>query len=402
MSASQVHLVYRKEMVDTLRDRRTLISMIVVPMVVIPGLILGMGKVIRSILEGAKRGKTSVMILGSEHAPTLSGIIMRQSGEFEIVAPDTSFMTRIQNKKLRSAIEFPAGFEAELAAAGGQPDTVKIYYHENELRSELARSRLTGVVEAYSQALVEQRLAARDLSRDDLHPFQRTAQNVASSQGTGGEAFGGFIPYIIILLTMMGAMYPAIDLTAGEKERGTIETILASPVSRTSLAFGKFLAVVTAALATAMLALTSLAISSRIAAGDPASAEFTALQVSIDATNAAAMLLMMLPVAVLFSAVLVAIALKAKTYKEAQSYISPLNMAVIIPAVSSMFPGIELDLQLALIPILNVSLASKQVIAGNYEWNWIAVIFVSSCVYAGIALAVAVQSFKRESVLFRT
>lgn len=402
MSARQIQLVYRKEMIDTLRDRRTLISMIIVPMVVIPGLILGMGKVIRSILESAKRGKASVMILGAEHAPTLSGIIMREADGFEIVPPDTSFKTRIQNKKLRGAIEFPAGFEAELAAPGGSPDTVRIYYHENEVRSELARRRLTAVLEAYSTALVERRLAARSLSTDDLHPFQSSAQNVASSQRTGGEAFGGFIPYIIILLTMMGAMYPAIDVTAGEKERGTIETILASPVSRTSLAFGKFLAVVTAAVATALLALTSLAVSSRIAARDPGSAEFTALQVSIDATNAAAMLLMMVPVAVLFSGVLLAIALKAKTYKEAQSYISPLNMAVIIPAVSSMFPGIELDLRLALIPILNVSLASKQVIAGNYQWNWIAVIFVSSCVYAGIALAVAVQSFKRESVLFRT
>jgi sodium transport system permease protein len=402
MNTNQIRLVYLKEMMDTLRDRRTLISMIVVPMVVIPALILGMGKTIRRIVEGARKEKMSVMILGAENAPTLAAQIMRHSS-FEIVPPDTAFTTRIENKKLRAAVEFPADFEAALpSAAGTSAPTVNIYFHDSEIRSELARRNVETVLETYLTQIVEERLAARDLSSADLQPFQHRSHNVASSERVGGEAFGGFIPYIIILLTMMGAMYPAIDVTAGEKERGTIETILASPVSRTSLALGKFFAVVTAAVTTALLALVSLAVSSRIATADAGDQGFSMLAVPLSATNAAAMLLMVFPVAVLFSGTLLAIALMAKTYKEAQSYISPLNIVVIIPAVSSLFPGIDLDLRLSLIPILNVSLASKQIIAGIYEWKWIGLIFASSCVYAAVALAVAVSFFKRESVLFRT
>jgi len=401
MNSSQIRLVYRKEMVDTLRDRRTLISMIVVPMVVIPALILGMGQTLRKIIEGARQGKMSVMVLGAENAPSLAAAIMRHPG-FEVVAPDSAFATLIEDKKLRAAVEFPPGFRAALEASSSAPGpTVNVYYHENAIRSELARDGIEDVLDAYMNQIVEARLASQNLSARDLQPFQHTAQNVASEQRAGGEAFGGFIPYIIILLTMMGAMYPAIDVTAGEKERGTIETILASPVSRTSLALGKFYAVLTAALATAMLALASLAVSSRIAAND-AQAGFSMLQIPLSAANAGAMLLLVLPVAVLFSGTLLAIALMAKTYKEAQSYISPLNIVVVIPAISAMFPGVELDLRLSLIPILNVSLASKQVIVGIYEWKWIGVIFASSCVYAAIALTFAVNFFKRESVLFRT
>ncbi len=396
MNPKQIRLVYLKEMMDTLRDRRTLISMIVVPMVVIPGLMLGMGKMVKKIIEGARKEKMSVMVLGAENAPSLSAAIMRHPG-FEIVPPDTGFAALIEDKKLRAAVRFPTGFETSLSTEGSDT-TVDIYYHENAIRSELARDGIEDVLDAFLNSIVEERLAARNLSKADLQPFQHKPHNVASEQRAGGEAFGGFIPYIIILLTMMGAMYPAIDVTAGEKERGTIETILASPVSRTSLALGKFCAVLTAAVATALLALGSLAVSARMTASDDGG--FAMLQ--LGAANAGAMLVMVFPVAVLFSGTLLAIALMAKTYKEAQSYISPLNIIVIIPAVSALFPGVELDLRLSLIPILNVSLASKQLIAGIYEWKWITIIFISSCVYAAIALAFAVSFFKRESVLFRT
>ena len=111
---------------------------------------------------------------------------------------------------------------------------------------------------------------------------------------------------------------------------------------------------------------------------------------------------MALPIAVLFSAVLFTIALFAKTYKEAQSYLTPMTFVVVIPAVAAMLPGIELTPKLALIPIFNVSLLCKDLIAGTYHWNYIAVIFASTCVYAAIALFLAIKMFQRESVLFRS
>jgi sodium transport system permease protein len=109
---------------------------------------------------------------------------------------------------------------------------------------------------------------------------------------------------------------------------------------------------------------------------------------------------MAVPVAVLFSAVLITISLFAKTFKEAQSYLTPMTFIVLVPAIAAVMPGLELTPKLAVIPILNVSLLCKELVAGTYHWNYIVLIFLSTCVYAGFALFLAVKMFQRESVLF--
>jgi sodium transport system permease protein len=110
---------------------------------------------------------------------------------------------------------------------------------------------------------------------------------------------------------------------------------------------------------------------------------------------------MILPMAVFFSALLLALSLFAKSFKEAQSYVSPLIIVIILPAVVGMLPGVELNTRLALIPVLNLSLVSKEMVSGVFNWHYIALIFGSSCVYAAAALAWCVWMFKRESVIFR-
>jgi sodium transport system permease protein len=110
---------------------------------------------------------------------------------------------------------------------------------------------------------------------------------------------------------------------------------------------------------------------------------------------------MVVPLAVLFSAALLAISLFAKSFKEAQSYLSPLTILVVAPAIVSILPGVELNARLSLIPILNTSLVSKEIVSGTYHWSYVALIFGSSCVYAAVALWVAIRLFQREDVLFR-
>ncbi len=215
---------------------------------------------------------------------------------------------------------------------------------------------------------------------------------------------------MVILLCMTGAMYPAMDLTAGEKERGTMETILSSPISRTDLVLGKFSLVLSASLATAALSVISTwpclsgprSIFHAFDTGDPADAgAIQLLHRSLDRGT------LRLPdghphAAVLFSAALFTIALFAKTYKEAQSYLTPMTFLIIIPAIAAMLPGVDLTLKLALVPILNVSLLCKELVASTYHWNYIVIIFASTCVYAAAALFIAIKMFQRESVLFRS
>jgi len=127
-----------------------------------------------------------------------------------------------------------------------------------------------------------------------------------------------------------------------------------------------------------------------------------ALQITVTPKAIVSIFFVVLPLAVFFSAALLALSLFAKSFKEAQSYISPLMIVVVMPAVAALLPGVELNAPLALIPVLNTSLVSKEIITGTYHWNLIALIFLSSSVYAGLAIAIAVKLFQREDVLFRT
>jgi sodium transport system permease protein len=277
--------------------------------------------------------------------------------------------------------------------------------YQGELKSGFGADRLQKFFTDYRGRVIQERLQARQLPARLAAPFSIEQKNVAPPEKVGGALIGGLVPYFVILLCLTGAMYPAIDLTAGEKERGTIETILCSPVSRVHLVLGKFFMVLTASLFTGLLAILSMGMT--FAAGKKILESLEpvndwGLSLAIGAKAVIWVFLMIVPLAVLLSAALLAIALFAKSYKEAQSYLSPLTVFVILPAVVSVLPGVELNAALALIPVLNTSLISKEIVAGTYHWNYIALIFASSCVYAAAALAVAIRLFQREDVLFRT
>lgn len=403
MSLRNIGIVYRKELIDSLRDRRTLISMIVVPLLVMPLLTIGMGVLSYALVGVARREVPRVMILGGEDSP---GVLaeLNQMKDLEIVTARLDYAEEISNKTIRAAVEIPPGFEAKLAA--GESSTVKIYMYEGELKSGFGADRLQKFFSKLRDRAVREHLQARNLPENLARPFDILETNVAPPEKVGGAVLGGLVPYFVILLCLTGAMYPAMDLTAGEKERGTIETLLCSPVSRTHLVVGKFLMVLTASIATAILAITSMALSFGVGkqmllsitkgTSDPA------LQITITAKGVLSIFFVVFPLAVFFSAALLALSLFAKSFKEAQSYISPLMILVVMPAIASLLPGVELTPVLALVPVLNTSLVSKEIITGTFHWNFIGLIFLSSSIYAGIAISIAVKLFQREDVLFRT
>jgi sodium transport system permease protein len=403
MSLRNIGIVYRKELVDSLRDRRTLISMIVVPLLLMPLLTIGMGLVSAKLIGQAMRETPKVMILGGEDSPKVRSELEGLENVW-IVPAKPDYAEEISNKQIRAAVEIPEGFDASLATAA--PMTVKIYIYEGDLKSEFARNKLQQFFQSLRDRTVRERLEARRLPQNLVRPFDIKHQNVAPPEKVSGALLGGLVPYFVILLCLTGAMYPAMDLTAGEKERGTIETILCSPVSRTHLILGKFLMVLTASVATAAFSIISMAASfgagKKMLMGLANSAVEATFRITITGKAVVSIFFMVLPLAVLFSAALLAISLFAKSFKEAQSYISPLMIVVVLPAVAALLPGIELNAILALVPVLNTSLICKEIMTGTYHWRHIALIFVSSCIYAAAALAFAVKLFQREDVLFRS
>jgi len=403
MSLRNIGIVYRKELTDSLRDRRTVISMIVVPLIVMPLLSVGVLVVFARLVGQALKEVPTVMILGGEDSPRVREELEGLT-DLRIVPAQPDYESEISNKQIRAAVEIPEGFEAKLAA--GEPSTVRIYMYENDLKSGFAADRLQRFFRELRDRTVRQRLEVRKLPQSLVHPFDIQEKNVAPPEKVGGAVLGGIVPYFLIFLCMTGAMYPAMDLTAGEKERGTIETILCSPVSRTHLVLGKFLMVLTASIGTAALSILSMAGSlgagKKLLLGAVPGAADSALQISINGKAIVSIFFIVLPLAVFFSAALLAMSLFAKSFKEAQSYISPLMVVIVLPALAALLPGVELSMPLALVPVLNTSLVSKEIITGNYHWGYIALIFLSSCIYAAAAIALAVKLFQREDVLFRT
>ena len=404
MNGHNIFTVYRKELRDSLRDRRTLMSMIIIPTLMIPGIMAVAVGVSTKMINKARGEVPTVMVLGGDDSPVLRAALAADP-KLHLVRTAANWKQQISDKQLRAAVEIPAGFDAALDR--GTPAEVKIYNYDGELRSGFAVGELRNFLNDYREKTVTTRLVGRGLPAALVKPFEVKTQNVAPPEKVGGNMIGGLIPYLFILLCYTGAMYSAMDLTAGEKERGTMETILCSPVARTDLVLGKFLMVLTASLTAALISMISMGITfvvGGILMGAPrmTTAAKAGPLPMLDPAGLLLVLAMVLPVAVLFSAVLLAVSLFAKSIKEASSYVSPMILLIIIPAMMGLMPGVELNARLALVPILNIALVSKELVSGVFHWNYLALIFGSTCLYAALALGLCVRMFNREEVLFRT
>jgi len=397
---ANIGIVYGKELRDTVRDRRTLITSVLVPLVLMPVLIIGITAIMLVIFTKAQREEARVMVLRGQNAPELVQML-KQQPTLDVVPGSQDYAQQINEKQLRAAVEFPEGLEERVRNKPDESIPIQIYYYESDLRSEAAVRTIEKVVQDYRDRAVDTRFAQHKLSKSLTKPFEMKRENVASAEKVSGNIFGYILPYLIITLCMTGAIYPAIDLTAGEKERGTIETILASGVHRAELVVGKFLLVLSMSVATSALTILSLALTA-IGLVSLLASFGQKLVLAMSVKAAAAVLFLVLPLGILFSAVLLAVALAARSYREGQAYTMPLIFLAILPAMASMLPGVELNPRLALVPILNVSLAAKEILSGNYQWGLLSLIFLSTTVYGAAALYLAYRQFLRESVLFRT
>ncbi len=269
-----------------------------------------------------------------------------------------------------------------------------VLYDESREKSAAARRKLDRFVDRLQQGVVRARVDVRALQGTLLEPFDGAELNL----GRARSPLAFLLPYMVLLMCFLGAIYPAIDLGAGEKERGTLETLLVTPAERLEFVLGKFAMVSLAGMVATVLSVSSLVLSAKagllpsIAAGG----------LVLDPTAVVVSVVLMLPVAALFAAVLLATSIYAKSFKEAQSYATPINLAILIPALASFVPGIELTIPLSFVPLVNVSLALKEAWAGIFKWDCLAVILASSMVYAGAALAFCTKWFQREEVLFRS
>jgi sodium transport system permease protein len=400
---ANVATIFKKEMTDTLRDRRTLIFMLLIPIAAIPLLIMGLSSLMVSQITKAREEISAVVIEGESFLPedlrTLfveaPGLSIKTEGEFE----GKDLREELKQGNLQALVVASEGFGSNLAQEN--PTEIEILYDESELKSEFARDKIEDILVDYKDQIIRKRMEQRDIATTILTPFEIKSQNVAPLQKMVGKKFGTFLPYLIIIMCFMGAMYPAIDRAAGEKERGTLETLLVSPATRGEFVFGKYLVILVTGIVAAFLSLGSLVFSMKYMVEDLVQDLSKMLVIEFDIQTIVLVFLIILPLAGIFAGVLLSVSIFARSFKEAQSYITALNMAIIFPLIVSLLPGVEMSYRMALIPVVNASLILKDAISGTIQWNYVLVALASNVILAIAALVFCKKWFEKESILFR-
>ena len=263
-----------------------------------------------------------------------------------------------------------------------------------------AFSRVDLVANRASNAEVEVRLKRLGLSPKLLDAVEINREaDLATQSEVAANLIGGFLPYLLIAFAFLGGIYPAIDVGAGEKERNTLETLLLCPRSRLEIATGKFLVIMTTSLVAALLGMASIGASVKLLM--PAGAQ-EVFQFEIDPLAGLMAALLVVPPAASFAGMFLALSIYARSFKEAQNYLAPLQFLFILPAMAPMIPGIEMNYKLAAIPLVNVSMIAKDLLKGDIHFGYYALTMASCGLLAAGCIAFAVWQFSREKVLFRS
>jgi len=395
--------VFFKEMKDVLRDRKTLLLMIVLPIVVVP---LLLNLLIGFVIKKEQEAKTEVLeyvVFGDEFAPELAKTFEAANG-FKKVAlgsPD-ELVAAIREDRIDFGLVIPEKTAAQLS--GQEQASIELHFDNASMGSKV-EDRVQDLVEKYNDGLTAARLAKLGVlpgqkQKSLLEPVRLRKQGTGKIREVIGDRIGGMVPYFFIAFCFMGVVYPAIHLGAGEKERGTLETLLLAPIPRHQVVLGKFLAVFCGGIIAVLLNLASLGTWLAIKAGELRGIIGTLIG-SIDLLDLVLLALMLIPVAAMFAALLLSISIFARNSAEASTLISPFGIVLIVPAALAMLPGVELNWFWASVPVTNVSLAMKELLKGTMDYTMLLAIFASSTLIAGGLLFFCAKWFNRESVLFR-
>lgn len=392
MNGRVVATVVAKELRETLRDRRTLVMMVVIPVFLYPVLLVAMQQALIFGQQALASRAAEVAVVGGTDARLVE--FMGRDSALRLVPAGADAEGRLRRGELEALVVLPAS----ASGAGDGTGEVEVLFDASADRSQRARELVQARLTAWGDTLLARRLAERGLPPAFAEPLAVRSRSVATAEKLGGYALGRFLPMILVLMTILGAFYPAIDLAAGEKERGTLETLLTAPVPPREIVAGKFLAVALIGLAAAALNLGSMLLTFQSGVFQLSQA----LEISFRLPLSSVLLVMagLVPLAVLFAAVFLGVSVRAQSFKEAQNALTPVYLASILPIFLASMPGIEFTPLMALVPVGGVAMLFRALLSGDATWLPSLLALGSTTAYAGLALLFAARSFGREEVLF--
>jgi sodium transport system permease protein len=433
MRWSNVRLILQREVRDQLRDRRTLFMIFVLPLLLYP--LMGMS--LFQVAQFLREKSVKVLVIGTadlkDAPPLVSGNrfateLFSQPEQAELIeltvggpreksaekkAADVEARARaaVLRGEFDVALSFPPDFAERLAqfraamvdrdrSSGKKPPEIpspKILYNAAKETSQLGYRRVAEVVNRWTEEVGRRNLLDSQVPLTAAHPFSLKADDVAGADRSKAAVWAKVFPLLVLLWALTGAFYPAVDLCAGEKERGTLETLLSSPAERIEIVWGKLLTIMIFSMGTALLNLGSIAVTGSLVIQHLPNLPPPPLGATLW------LLVALVPMSALFSALCLALAAFARSTKEGQYYLMPLVLLTMPLVILPMSPGVELNFGNSLIPVTGMFLLLRSLLEGEYVevLTYLPVVSAVTLGCCWLAIRWATDQFNTESVLFR-
>ena len=384
--------VYRKEIREMMRDRRTRGAALFGPIFLMIFFVCGFGTIIGSV---AKPQSQIVHYVGKSD-PLLADLALKgiQLKELPSVAEGEKL---IRADKAKLVLEI-----GKMPATEGEPQVIKAYFDPKQQRAQIALSIVSKTIKEISERRLKSFLASKHLPASASEPIDLQEKTVKVGEGGAGEFIVGMLPYLIVIWAFYGGFALATDLVAGEKEKVTLETLLITPATRTQIVLGKFLALATLCLVSSLASVFGLLLVGILKL--PGSDFMLKGGLGITPTAGVIIVAVLLPTVAMFASLLLTFSTYAKNPREAQSYISLASFIVVVPAAFSQLIGLtDAGSQnwVNFVPVLNAANNIRNALLGKPDWAGTAITVLVSGAIAAVLVSIVVKLFNREQVLTR-
>ncbi len=391
---TELFIIIKKELTELLRDKKTIINSIVLPTLLIPVLMFGGIKVSQMIQKSNEEKKVKI---GLVNAPDDFKSLVLSDTLNQVTNYDESidFKTLIDDGTIQSALVFSSDWGVRMDSL--ESSEVQVYRNGTK---DNVNGRVSAMLKEYSAKLKEVRISQLNIPVEKMTPFRETFVEVGEQKELIGKRVGGFIPYIFILTMWGGCLLAAIDLVTGEKERKTIETTLSLPISKFKVLMGKAIVASLLGFIPALLNLMGLILGLQFIDGIP-EVITSALGEMLNFQSITMILLLLIPFSLFLAGLIIALVAGATSFKEAQSKASPIIILIIIPLVMALMPGIEFTWATVFIPVLNIGLGVKEIMAGTINMGMYAAMLLSLITFAIAAIYFSYKKFSDENAILK-
>ncbi|MGB8956553.1 MAG: ABC transporter permease [Tumebacillaceae bacterium] len=395
MRWSKIFALYKKEWKGILRDRKTMMTLLIMSLLLYPLLFGVMGSVMKNQAEKLEQNVSRVVVEAEtvSQAVSFQHLLEGNGSQFEVVqAKDPR--AALDKKEIDAIVHLTA----QAANLG-----VQVEYDDRYGDSKKAMERVQALAAVYKEQTIQARMQERGIAPDVLQPVQVTTNNVSGNELSG---IAGWLPYILGIGLIAGSLNLGVEITAGEKERGTITTLLVSQFNRAEIAVGKLLTTLTMGIVSVVLNIISLVVTvqvmGKVLGEEEGGGMISGLMDVVSVSMVLQLFLILLPFGCMVSALIVLLGTYARNSKEGNLYNMPLMLIVMATGMSS--SGIDANVSAGLyaVPFLGPMLAIKQVMLNTGNMTGILITFATSLVYTALLILPAVKLYDREEVMFRT